>query len=269
MPSPFPGMNPYLEHPDRWSTVHNRLIVALADVLTPQLLPKYQVDIEKRVYEVMGLNSLLVGRPDVTIQRPRSGSKEQSSSSTASSVVLSDTPATPAKVTIPMPEEVREAYLEVKDAATQAVITSIEILSPTNKRGDGRQKYEQKRQKVLSSRTHLVEIDVLRAGEALPISGAPKQQEAERFYRILVSRSDIRPMADLYSFRLKDTIPSFPLPLRPGDKEPIVSLQALLNDIYDRSGYDYFIDYSIDPLPPLSQAERTWIDELLQKNGLR
>ncbi len=46
MRSPFPGMNPYLEHPDRWSTVHNRLIVALADTLTPQLLPKYQVDID-------------------------------------------------------------------------------------------------------------------------------------------------------------------------------------------------------------------------------
>jgi len=71
MPSPFPGMNPYLEYPDRWSTAHNRLIVALADVLTPQLLPKYQVDIEKRIYEVVGMNSLLVGRPDVTVQRPR------------------------------------------------------------------------------------------------------------------------------------------------------------------------------------------------------
>ena len=64
-------MNPYLEHPDRWSTVHNRLIVALADELTPQLLPKYQVDIEKRVYDVMGFNTLLVGRPDVTVQRSR------------------------------------------------------------------------------------------------------------------------------------------------------------------------------------------------------
>lgn len=71
MPSPFPGMNPYLEHPDRWSTVHNRLIVALADALTPQLLPKYQVDIEKRVYTIIGMNSLLLGRPDVTIQCPR------------------------------------------------------------------------------------------------------------------------------------------------------------------------------------------------------
>ncbi|MEB3213342.1 MAG: DUF4058 family protein, partial [Leptolyngbyaceae bacterium] len=125
MSSSFPGMNPYLEHPDRWSTVHNRLIVALADALTPQLLPKYQVDIEKRVYELI----------------------------------------------VAIPEEVKEAYLEVKEVATQAVITAIEILPPSNKRGDGRQKYEQKRQQVLSSRTHLVEIDLLRDGLPLPAIG--------------------------------------------------------------------------------------------------
>ena len=30
MPSPFPGMNPYLEQPSVWAGFHNRLIVALA-----------------------------------------------------------------------------------------------------------------------------------------------------------------------------------------------------------------------------------------------
>ena len=71
MPSPFPGMNPYLEHPDRWSTVHNRLMVAIADRLTPQILPKYQVDIEKRIYEVMPSDSLMIGRSDVSAQESR------------------------------------------------------------------------------------------------------------------------------------------------------------------------------------------------------
>ncbi|UIE37124.1 DUF4058 family protein [Leptodesmis sichuanensis] len=71
MPSPFPGIDPCLEYPDRWSTVHNRLIAAIADILTPQLLPKYQVDIEKRIYEIIGANSLLIGRPDVTVQHTK------------------------------------------------------------------------------------------------------------------------------------------------------------------------------------------------------
>jgi hypothetical protein len=260
MPSPFPGMNPYLEHPDRWSTVHNRLIVALADVLTPQLLPKYQVDIEKRVYEVIGVNALLVGRPDVTVQRPRDTEPIVSTNRGVSSATTEPVP-----VTVPMLEEVREAYLEVKETATQIVVTAIEILSPTNKRGEGRQKYQQKRQQVLNSRTHLIEIDLLRDGEALPIAGSTISSS----YRILVSRANTRPMADLYPFNLADRIPSFPIPLQSDDVEPMIDLQLLLNQVYERSGYDYFIDYHTDPLPPLSQGELVWVDRLLRENGLR
>ncbi|HIK46786.1 MAG TPA: DUF4058 family protein, partial [Leptolyngbyaceae cyanobacterium M65_K2018_010] len=212
MPSPFPGMNPYLEHPDRWSTVHNRLIVALADALTPQLLPKYQVDIEKRIYTIVGLNSLLLGRPDVTVQRPR-----QLESEGALRVQVSKPTATPVPVTVPIPEDIQEAYLEIKEAATQIVVTAIEILSPTNKRGEGRQKYEQKRQQVLNSRTHLVEIDLLRAGDPLPMVGDADVSS----YRILISRANTRPLADLYPFDLADPIPSVPIPLQTGDAEPI------------------------------------------------
>lgn len=252
-------MNPYLEHPDRWSTVHNRLIVALADVLTPQLLPKYQVDIEKRIYEVVGTNSLLVGRTDVSVQRPRTPSEA------STKVALAPSPSEPVKVTVPLPEEVREAYLEVKEAATKEVITIIEILSPTNKRGDGRQKYEEKRQRVLSSRTHLIEIDILRDGNPLPVI----ENLPQSHYRILVSRSKDRPTADLYVFRLPDPIPCFSLPLRPDDQEPLIDLQALLNDVYNRSGYDYFIDYHVAPLPPLSETDVIWIDTLLRAKGLR
>ena len=259
MSSPFPGMNPYLEHPDRWSTVHNRLIVALADALTPQLLPKYQVDIEKRIYEVVGVNTLLVGRADVSVQRPRT------SAEAPNNVVVAPSATEPVKVTVPLTEEVREAYLEVKEAATKAVIAAIEILSPTNKQGDGRQKYEAKRQRVLRSQTHLVEIDFLRAGNPLPVV----EDLPQSHYRILVSRSAERPTADLYLFNLPDSIPPFCLPLQANDREPTIELQAMLNDVYGRSGYDYFIDYRVDPLPPLSEADLSWIDSLLREKGRR
>ena len=33
MPSPFPGMNPYLEHPDTWEDFHTRFITHAADTL--------------------------------------------------------------------------------------------------------------------------------------------------------------------------------------------------------------------------------------------
>lgn len=259
MSSPFPGMNPYLEHPERWSTVHNRLIVALADALTPQLLPKYQVDIEKRIYEVIGVNTLLVGKSDVSIQRPRTPTEAHAN------VVVAHSPAEPVKVTVPLTEEVREAYLEVKEAATKAVITTIEILSPTNKQRDGRQKYEAKRQRVLRSQTHLVEIDLLRAGEPLPVV----EDLFQSHYRILVSRTTERPTADLYLFNLTDSVPPFSLPLQSDDQEPTIDLQVMLDQVYERSGYDYFIDYQVDPLPPLSAADLNWIETLLREKGLR
>lgn len=112
----------------RWSTVHNQLIVAIADTLTPKLLPHYQVDIEKRIYEVMGFNSLLVGRADVSVQQPR---QTTDSSATASSIAIA---AQPQKVSLPTAEEVREAYLEVREVTTQRVITVIEVLHPPTKR---------------------------------------------------------------------------------------------------------------------------------------
>lgn len=259
MPSPFPGMNPYLEHPDRWPTVHNRLIVAIADLLTPQLLPKYQIDIDKRVYEVTGLNTLLIGRPDVTVQQSRAS---QQLPTRQSSIELEKSPL---QVVLPIAEEVRESYLEVKDAQTQAVITAIEILSPTNKRGEGRQKYLNKREKILSSRTNLVEIDLLVQGEPPPLI----EDNVNTHYRMIVSRSASRPIADLYAFNLTEKIPTIPLPLVPGEKELTIDLQMLLDAVYDRSGYDYFIDYQQSVDLSLSEEDINWIDSQLREKGLR
>ncbi|MGB0560399.1 MAG: DUF4058 family protein [Spirulinaceae cyanobacterium] len=246
---PFPGMNPYLEQPERWPTVHNRLIVAIADFLTPLLLPKYQVDIDKRVYEVTGLNTLLIGRPDVTVQQSR---QPVSSNRADAGVAIA---AQPIPVTLPTNEEVREAYLEVKDVAMQKVVTAIEILSPTNKRGEGREKYLVKRQKVLNSQTNLVEIDLLLKGEPMPLAQGNPMGD----YRILVSRAIQRPSADLYPFKLRDRIPNFPLPLKPSEQEPVIDLQTLVEDVYQRSGYDHFLNYQENLNMPLSKEDQQWI----------
>lgn len=259
MTYPFPGMNPYLEQPERWPTVHNRLIVALADFLTPLLLPRYQVDIDKRVYEITKLNTLMIGRPDVTIQQPRRPVENPP----ASDISVVTVPQ-PVQVTLPMGDEVREAYLEVKDVATQNVVTAIEILSPTNKRGEGRQKYLNKRQKVLNSQTHFVEIDLLLQGEVMPFL----HNSVASNYRILVSRSQQRPSADLYPFDLRDRIPNFPLPLKSGESEPGVDLQDLIEDVYQRSGYDYFLNYQEDLNLPLTEAEQQWIRSTLTQSDV-
>jgi hypothetical protein len=260
MPYPFPGMNPYLENPEFWSEVHHLLIGIIAESLNPQLLPKYRVAIEKRVYQMYGEDSLFFGIPDVSVEQQRT------TTTTPTNVAVATPPSTPISVMVPMPVEFREGYLEIREMGTKQVVTVIEVLSPTNKRsGKGRDIYEQKRREVLNSRTHLVEIDLLRQHEPMPVS----LNHTKGDYRILISRGNCRPRADLYVFNLPDKIPLFPLPLRSEDTEPVIDLQALLSRAYERAGYDFTIDYGSELIPPLAEAEAQWMDTLLREQGLR
>ncbi len=250
--NPFPGMNPYLEQPELWHQVHNRLIVAIADILTPQIAPKYRVSIEERVYTSVD-DALLAGIADVEVANR---------STTGNGATLTAPKlAEPSKVRIPMPERVFERYVEVKSTQAKEVISVIELLSPKNKRSkEGRAVYENKRQKIFGSSTNIVEIDLLRLGEPLPIVGM-----INTGYRILVSRSYRRPDADLYTFALKEPIPVFPVPLREGEIEPVVDLQTLLNEVYERARFDLAIDYSQPLKPALPAEEETWCREILKK----
>ena len=250
MQNPFPGMNPYLELPELWHQVHNRLIVAIADTITPEIVPKYRVSIEERVYTSVD-DSLLVGIADVAVSR--GGFSNTGTRLTAARV------AEPIKVKVPIPEEVTERFLAVRATKTGEVISVIEVISPKNKRSKaGRDAYESKRQKILASTTSLVEIDLLRGGQPMAILG-----DSGKGYRILISRGYNRPDADLYRFNLKESIPVFPVPLRQGDSEAVVDLQRLLNEIYERARFDLAIDYSQAVKPSLSPEERVWVGEVL------
>lgn len=254
MPSPFPGMNPYLEHPEIWPGFHHWLIIEIARVLSPQLRPKYLVSVEVRLYETTAENSLLVGLPDVSVQRLMSNSN-----STISNIAVAEPAPQPVTVTLPMRETIRQGYLQIREVSTKEVITAIELLSPVNKRpGKGREIYEKKRQNILESSTNFVEIDLLRKWQPMPLFS----NEIQTHYRILVSKVYRRPRADLYAFNLPNIIPSFPLPLRSEDCEPIIDLQALLNDIYDHACYDLKLDYRGEPIPPLSETDTTWAKTL-------
>jgi hypothetical protein len=262
MPSPFPGMNPYLEHPELFPGVHHYLISEIARFLSPQLRPKYRVAVEVRMYETTDENSLVVGIPDVTVK----SRQIQSNPSNITNVAVATPTSQPVKVKIPVPVAIKEGYLEVREVGTERLITTIEILSPSNKRvGKGREMYEEKRAQVLASRTNLVEIDLLRKGNPMPIV----DNNIHSLYRILVCRGNRRPNADLYAFNLPDVIPSFSLPLCVGDSEPVLDLQSLLNNVYDVYGYDLVVNYNEEPVPQLSKSDATWIDTLLREQNIR
>jgi hypothetical protein len=250
-------MDPYLEHPILWPGVHNGLIVTLQLVLAPQLRPRYYIALEERVYVTEPDQRAFIGRPDLAVVgHPEAGATFQPMASASSGLT----------VRVPLPDEVRETYLEVRETGTDYVITVLEVLSPTNKRpGRGRQIYEGKRLDVLATRTHLVEMDLIRAGEPMPIL----DNGSTSHYRILVSRGDRRPHATLYAFGVRQMIPPFPLPLKPEDQEPLVDIGGLLHDLYDRASYDLRLDYQGEPVPSLSAEDALWADQLLRRQGRR
>jgi hypothetical protein len=256
MPTPFPGMDPYLERAELWPGIHNRLIASVADALGPLLLPRYFVSVEERTYTVAPDDLVFAGRPDMAVVDLRGDTTEHALDSASEGAVL---------VEVPRLDEVRETFLEIRSTANERVVTVLEILSPSNKRpGAGREQYVAKRLDIFSSWTSLVEIDLLRAGEPMPVFGWSGQSD----YRILVSRGR-RTRATLLPFGVRRPIPRFVLPLLKGDDEPTVDLGALLHALYDRAGYNLRIDYRGEADPPLADADAAWADELLRSAGLR
>ena len=147
----------------------------------------------------------------------------------------------------------RVPYLEVRDRDSGFVVTVVELLSPSNKyAGPDREQYIDKQTRLLRSMTNLVEIDLLRGGPRLPWSEMPACD-----YYALVSRTTDRSRADFWPVRLRDRLPVVPVPLREGEPEPTLDLQAVLHRVYEASGYQYSI-YSKPPEPRLAPTDDAW-----------
>jgi hypothetical protein len=257
MKTPFPGMDPYLEQAGVWNQVHTGLIVTIQQFLAPLVQPNYKVIIEQLTYVTLSSPNgdpkpPIIGWPDNLVISPK-GYQPSAAVTAAAPTAVKPIPAT-----LPMPEERIHRYLEIRDKEDD-VVTVIEILSPTNKRGEGRNQYLEKRNQILGSFTNLVEIDLLRQGRPLPMEVA-----AENDYRIIVSRRKNRPVADAYLFSVRDQIPDIPIPLRQGEDEPILKLNDILHQAYELGYYATFVDYDISLNPPLVDDDLAWAEELIQ-----
>jgi hypothetical protein len=257
-------MDPYLEQAGLWREVHTRLIVAIADELGPLVQPTYRVAVEQRTYLAMVACDEAVIIPDIAVAK---GDDERPLHPAQASQAQAGAEPGVFIAKLPMPEEMTERYLEIRHVATNEVVTSLEVLSPTNKHsGEGRRLYEEKRLRVLGSMTHLIEIDLLRTGSPMPM------QTPEGFpfdYSIIVSRAYQRPKAEVRLFRVRQPIPAFPVPLRREEPEPTLELNRVLHELYDRAGYGLVIDYNPPPNPPLSRDDDAWMDALLREKHVR
>ena len=192
MPSPFPGMNPYLERPGRWTDFHQRFLVHAADALVAQLLPDYYVSGEEHLFvqHYPDEDDRLIGRTDIAVSNPDANNVASAGGTAVIAPVVGLTP-------VPILE--RQPYLEIRDRDGNTILTVIELLSPANMRPGGHlDQYLDKREQVLSGPVNLVEIDLLRGGHRPPVEGLPLCD-----YYALVSRPGERaqggPLADPFT----------------------------------------------------------------------
>ena len=252
MPSPFPGIDPYLEDPAFGSDFHSTFINYWREAIADALPDNYEAGIGERVYlsEIEPDARKLI-LPDVTITDVDTAGKV----SPASGV------ATLEPVTIPLTilDGPRETYIEIIHRSDRSLVTALELLSPTNKNKPGRTEYLAKRNALLYQDVHLAELDLLRGGQRLPL--AKPLPPGDAYY--LVSRAELRPDCQVYSWLLPDRLPTLPVPLRAPDADLLIDLAAVFNTAYDRGRFRRRIDYNGTTPVQLTANELSWAKSLL------
>jgi hypothetical protein len=247
-------MDPIIESQE-WEDFNTGFISKFSAALVPLIRPRYVVRKERRIYvEHSWPDPSQTIRSDVAILGKR-GSAE-------SEPCAGGGIAAPFVVSLPMPEEHRESYLTVRERATMTVVTVVELRSPGNKRSGsgGRREYLSKREEILASRTHQVELDMLRGGERLPtIDRLPRGD-----YYAFIRRSPQRYKAAVFAWSVRDPFPRIPIPLADGDPDVEIDLGKVFTSAYDRSGYDYSLDYRRAVKPRVKKSDAAWIAKILK-----
>lgn len=264
MPNPFPGMNPYLEEPALWPSVHHGVISMLWMDLNRRLPRGYVASVQERVFLIEPPTSRY--RDVHVMKHPRRRSRAESHA--AATATISADPAV--EIEFP-PAEFREPFIEIHLARKPgSLIAVLEVLSPTNKnRGEGREKYLEKQDELLGSTTHLIEIDLLRAGQHTVAVPRDRLAETGWDYLVCLHKGSWRNKFDVWLMQLPQCLRRIRIPLAGEEADVVVDLQAILDQCYDVGRFDERLNYRGDCPPPLSQKNAKWIDELLRKKKLR
>lgn len=254
MPSPFPGMDPYLESPAFWRDFHDSLVIYCRDSLNDLLPDNYEARVEER------LN--LVESPDEASREVISDVSVGQMHPLPSRVPVATHPALtrePVSVGLPILDEARDAYIEVLQRPDRSLISVVEVLSPWNKKGPDRRVYLLKRNALLRQPVHLIELDLLIGGSRLPMSEPLPRGD----YYAFVSRDGERTHSEVYAWALDQSLPAIRVPLKPPDGDLLLNLQTVFTTTYDRGRYLRSLGYQGPPPLPLPEQVLRWVDEVL------
>jgi Protein of unknown function (DUF4058) len=266
MPSPFPGMDPYVESEDWFPDLQGSLIICMKEKLQRALPRPYYAQSSQRFWLEFTQHGV---EPDGVAGKSCKNSRGNGS-------IAEVRPPGPLVVSIETIEHgpFKENFLEIrqKRGAEIQIVASIEVLSPSNKRVGhaSREKFLKKQEKTLGSQTHLIEIDLLRGGtHTLAVPRDLVVAQAGRFdYLVSIHRFD-RPNDFLvYPIALHDRLPEIAIPLLPGDPDVPLDLAAIFQRAYDAGPFEHEIEYGKDPIVPRLKPEQAeWAAALLKSRS--
>ena len=268
MPSPFPGMDPYQEHPALFPGLHGRLVANLSEALQACLPAPYFAEFEERLWVEVSERPIEPNVSDFRVERTPGG--REGAGGLATEVA---TRSRPVLITVPF-EERRETWVEIRTRHDEGewLVASIEVLSLTNKTPGrrGRALYLQKQREILDSQVHLVEIDLLRGrthATAVPLDLA-LEQAGPFDYHVAIHPFDRLEDFLVYPIRLEERLPEITIPLLPGDPDVTIDLQAVFDRCYDTGPYRRRVRYAeVTPVPPLRPDQAEWAARCLRPPG--
>lgn len=284
MPSPFPGMDPFLQSQSDWSSFHTAFIVDIQRELLSVLPDDFDARTNAHVSIVYpekrksGQSRTAFREPDVAVFATARNAPLSSLGGVAvlerglNTASVNSIPQTVVEPEIVIAQPVRQYFVEIIDLrGAEQVIAVIELLSPTNKDGrSGSEQYRRKQNQLLSSNVHLLEIDLVRGGDYVLV--VPREEVlafGEYEYLATLSVADFPEEYRFWRIGLRDPLPAFRLPLTQDVEPVILDLQAAFNRCYDASHLGRRIDYAKEPVPPVRTEDGAWMDSLLRSAGLR
>ena len=255
MPSPFPGMDPYIEM-DQWQEFHVNMVVEIQRHLIPLLLPDYVARVERRIYTERLFEEVEIIQPDVEIAK---ATKRRARKSQASATAVAE--IEPRVYSTPHLTERREPFIKVVDRGTGTLVALIEFLSPSNKSqgSEGYVAYHEKRDDVLRSNVNLVEIDLLRGGRRLP---TVEPLDPSTDYCVFVHRAPHRGRVEVYEWPLEQPLPTIPVPLT-RDHQVLLDLGRVFATVYDAAGFYAFVRHDVALKPPLRKEQSAWAKRII------
>jgi hypothetical protein len=245
----FPGVDPYLEAQGYWPEFHLKFINYLQEAISDELPGEYEARIDERMSLIDLTQEEARGfRPDVAILREDAA---REGSARGGGV------ATLEPVTIPLRyiDDERQPYIEIRHRPSRTLVTVIELLSPSNKSGNGRRDYLVRRNALLRQNVGLVELDFLVKGQRLPMDAPLPPGDCYAF----VAPAEKQPDCDVYAWSIRRALPSIPIPLRAPDPPVWIDLGAVYDLTYERGAYARSVDYRASLDLPLHEDDRAWV----------